>query len=121
MPNNPNRLSKFWQELKRRKVIYFLIAYVAACYAIIEFSDITSDTFSIPENTVKLLYVIAAIGLPLVIILPWVIYRKQKDDDEDELSLKYMEEGRAMETEKAVEYALDFQMMCKKFTTFNYI
>jgi len=88
MATTPNKLSQFWQELKRRKVIYFLIGYVAACYAIIEFSDITSDTFTIPENTVKLLYVLAAIGLPLVIILPWFIYRKQKDDDRDELTLE---------------------------------
>ena len=68
--------------------MYFLIGYVAACFAIIEFFQITSETFSIPENTLKLLYVLAAIGLPLVIILPWFIYRKQKDNDEDELTLE---------------------------------
>ena len=84
----PNRLSQFWQELKRRKVLPFLIGYVAACFAIIEFSTITSDTFSIPENTVKLIYIIATIGLPVVIILPWFINRKKPEAINDELDAK---------------------------------
>jgi len=75
-----NKLSQFWQELKRRKVLAFLIGYVAACFAIIEFFDITSDNFTIPGNTIKLLYILAAIGIPLVIILPWFINRKHKQD-----------------------------------------
>ena len=84
----PNKLSQFWQELKRRKVLPFLIGYVAACFAIIEFSSITSDTFSIPENTVKLIYIIAAIGLPVVILLPWLINRKKPEAISDELDAK---------------------------------
>ena len=76
MPNSPNRLSRFWQELRRRKVLPFLIGYVAACLAIIEFFDITQDNFSIPYNTLKLIYLLAAIGLPIVIILPWIINRR---------------------------------------------
>ena len=86
MPDSPNKLSQFWQELKRRKVLYFLIGYVATCFAIIEFSTITSDTFTIPDNSVKLIYIIATIGLPVVIILPWFIYRKQDDVDKDDLA-----------------------------------
>jgi non-specific serine/threonine protein kinase len=85
MPTNPNKLSQFWQELKRRKVLPFLIGYMAACFAIIEFSSITSDTFSIPENTVKLIYIIAAIGLPVVILLPWYINRKKPKAVSDDL------------------------------------
>ena len=88
MPDNQNRISQFWQELKRRKVLPFLIAYVAACFAIIEFSTITSDTFSIPDNSVKLIYIIAIISLPVVIILPWFIYRKKPEAISDELDAK---------------------------------
>ena len=79
MAQSTNKLSQFWQELKRRKVLYFLIGYVAACFAIIEFFQITSETFSIPENTLKLLYILAAVGLPVVIILPWFINKKKQD------------------------------------------
>ena len=84
----PNKLSQFWQELVRRKVIYFLIGYVAACIAIIGFILDSSDTFSIPDNTIILLYILAAIGLPIVIILPWVIYRKQKETDVNDQALE---------------------------------
>ena len=37
MPQLSNKLSQFWKEVKRRRILPFLIAYVAACFAIIEF------------------------------------------------------------------------------------
>ena len=88
MPENANDPLSFWQELKRRKVLPFLIAYIAACFAIIEFFDITSNRFAIPDGTFTLLYILAAIGVPLVIILPWFIYRKQKDHYVEDLTLE---------------------------------
>jgi len=80
MPNNPNRLSRFWQELRRRKVLPFLIGYIAACFAIIEFVRGASETFSVSESTIELLYILAAICLPVVIILPWFINRKKTEE-----------------------------------------
>jgi len=88
MPNNPNRLSRFWQELKRRKVLYFLFGYLTACVAIIELSSNASETFSISKETVKLLYLIAAIGIPIVIILPWFINRRRQELSPEELMLQ---------------------------------
>jgi len=82
--SQPSKLTRFWQELKRRKVITILIAYLATCFAVIEFVDITSSRFAIPDGTVKLLYLIAAIGFPLVIILPWFINRKKEEISRDE-------------------------------------
>ena len=79
-----NKLARFWQELKRRKVIYFLIGYVAACFAIIEFFENTSDRFGISDKTVSLLYILASIGLPLAIIIPLIIYRKERIDQAPE-------------------------------------
>ena len=90
MPTNPNKLSKFWQELKRRKVLYFLIGYVAACFAIIEFFLNASETFSLPEKTIRLLYLLSAIGIPVVILLPWYINRKKavtRTDESGEIEL----------------------------------
>ena len=79
MTQETNRLTRFWRELKRRKVLPFFIGYIAACFAIIEFFDITSDRFTIPDNTFNLLYILAAIGLPVVIVLPWFINRKKQE------------------------------------------
>jgi TolB-like protein len=73
----PNKLSQFWQELKRRKVLYFLIGYMAACVTIIEFFLNASETFNLPEKTIRLLYLLSAFGIPVVILLPWYINRKK--------------------------------------------
>jgi len=88
MSNRSDRLSRFWDELKRRKVIPILIAYLAASFAIIEFADITSSKFSIPDSTFNLLYLLAAIGLPLAVILPWYINRKTKETITENLTSK---------------------------------
>jgi predicted ATPase len=88
MTANPNRLSRFWQELRIRKVIPIFIAYLATSYAIIEFLDITSNRFSIPDNTFKLLYILAAIGLPLAVVLPWFINRKGEDWSPEDMVLQ---------------------------------
>jgi len=77
MRGSPSKLTQFWQELVRRKVIYFLIGYIAGCFAIIEFFTNTSERFTIPDSIIDLLYILAAIGLPGVIILPWYINRKK--------------------------------------------
>jgi hypothetical protein len=83
----PNKLSRFWQELKRRKVLPFVIGYIATCFAIIEFVLNASEIFSVPDSTIELLYILAAICLPVVIILPWFINRKRQELSPEELML----------------------------------
>ena len=75
---NQNKLNRFWQELKRRKVIAFIVAYFTFCIAVLPFIDGASKRLSISDKTVTLLYIIAAVGIPLAIILPWFIYRKNE-------------------------------------------
>jgi len=79
MSNRSGGLSRFWEEIKRRKVIPILIAYLAASFAIIEFTDITSSKFVIPDRTFNLLYILAVMGLPLSVILPWYFNRKKQE------------------------------------------
>jgi hypothetical protein len=86
MANSPNKLSRFWQELKRRKVLPFVIGYIAASIAIISFLLDSSDIFSVPEDTIRLLYLLAVIGIPIVIILPWFINRKKTIGENEEVS-----------------------------------
>jgi predicted ATPase len=88
MPNNPNRYFRFWDELKRRKVLPFLIAYIAACIAILGFLLDSADIFSVPEKTLKLLYILSAICIPVVILLPWFINRKRQELSPEELMLQ---------------------------------
>jgi len=84
----PNKLSQFWQDLRRRKVLPFVIGYVAACFAIIEFFLNASETFSVPEKTIRLLYLLSAIGIPVVILLPWVINRKKTEESDQDQALQ---------------------------------
>lgn len=42
MPDSPNKLSLFWQELKRRKVVRVITVYAAAAFVILELTDIVS-------------------------------------------------------------------------------
>ena len=64
------------------------IAYLAACFAVIEFLDISSNRFAISDSTFNLLYILAAIGLPLAVILPWYINSKKQEITPDVSSLK---------------------------------
>jgi len=34
MPGSPNKLSQFWQELKRRKVIHVITVYASAAFVL---------------------------------------------------------------------------------------
>ena len=78
------KITWFWKELKRRKVITVLIAYLAGCLAVIEFVDITANRFNIPNGTVKILYLIAIIGLPFAIAFPWFMNRKKEEEIQEE-------------------------------------
>jgi TolB-like protein len=88
MSANPNKLSKFWQEFRRRKVLPFLIAYIAGCFAITEFFTNFSERYSIPDTTIDLIYILAAAGLPIVVVLSWFINRKKPEAISDELEAK---------------------------------
>jgi non-specific serine/threonine protein kinase len=83
-----NKISQLWQELRRRKVVPIFIAYLATSLAVIEFLDISSNRFAISDNTFNLLYILAAIGLPLAVILPWYINSKKQEITPDVSSLK---------------------------------
>jgi predicted ATPase len=88
MPNNNPRLSRFWQELRQRKVLPFVIGYIAACFAILTFLLDSAEIFTVPKNTLKLLYIIAALCLPVVIILPWFINRKRQELSPEDMMLQ---------------------------------
>ena len=71
MPQPTNKLTQFWQELKRRKVIRVIIVYAAAGFAIIEFVDIVTEPLNLPEWALTLVIVLVTIGFPLAVILAW--------------------------------------------------
>ncbi|TFH22802.1 MAG: hypothetical protein E4H10_13135, partial [Bacteroidia bacterium] len=72
MASNPNKLSQFWQELKRRRVVHVAIVYATAAIVIIDLVNNVTGPLRLPEWTPTLIIVILAIGFPLAIIFSWI-------------------------------------------------
>ena len=72
MSQPTNKLSQFWQELKRRRVIHVIVVYATAAFVIIELVNNVYETLNLPEWTPALTLIILAIGFPLAIMFSWI-------------------------------------------------
>jgi len=72
MPNRPRRLSRFWRELKRRKVVQVIIAYATVAFVIIELVNNITEPLGLPGWTDTMVIVLLVIGFPFVVILSWI-------------------------------------------------
>ena len=45
----PNKLSQFWRELRRRRVVHVIIVYSTAAFVIIELVNNVYETLSLPD------------------------------------------------------------------------
>ena len=72
MPQGPNKLSRFWQELKRRRVIHLITVYATAAFVIIELVNNLAEPLNLPASLPTIVIIILAIGFPLAIILSWL-------------------------------------------------
>jgi len=88
----PNKISQFWQELKRRKVIQVIIVYASAALVIIELINNIAQPLRLPEWTPTFVIVLLSIGFPLAIIFSWIY---------DISSKGITKTGKAMEVDQA--------------------
>ena len=65
MPTNPNKLSQFWQELKRRRVVHVILVYTTAAFVIIELVNNVYETLNLPDWTPALTLIITANEIPI--------------------------------------------------------
>jgi hypothetical protein len=72
MLKNPSKISLFWQELKRRKVIKAVAMYAATAFIIMEAGDIMLTRLGLPDWTVTFLIVLLIVGFPITLILSWI-------------------------------------------------
>jgi len=72
MPPSQNKISQFWQELKRRKVIKVIAMYAGAAYVLIELAGNVVAPLNLPDWTPRLVILIALIGFPITVILSWI-------------------------------------------------
>ena len=68
----PNRLSRFWQELKRRNVIRVVTVYAGAAFVVLELVDMIREPFELPNWSFKLVVAVLAAGLIVAVILSWI-------------------------------------------------
>jgi tetratricopeptide (TPR) repeat protein len=72
MSESPNKLIKFWQELKRRKVFGVVTTYAATAYITIEVANNLAIPLHLPDWFITLILIILIIGLPIVVIMSWI-------------------------------------------------
>ena len=72
MAGQQNKLSRFWQELKRRRVIHVITLYASATFVIIELINNLTEPLTLPTSLTTILIIILTVGFPLAIILSWL-------------------------------------------------
>jgi tetratricopeptide (TPR) repeat protein len=72
MSESPNKLIKFWQELKRRKTGKVIVAYAATAFILLQLSDILTPALLLPAWTTRLITLILIIGFPVAVIFSWI-------------------------------------------------
>ncbi len=72
MPDRPNRLSQFWQELKRRRVHRMLAIYAGSAYVIFEASTLIFPRWGLPDWTIDLVLYLLILGAIITFVVSWV-------------------------------------------------
>jgi adenylate cyclase len=68
----PNKLSQFWQELKRRKVLRSLAIYAGTAFIILEASSIIFPLWDFPEWSINLVLWLLILGAFINVIIAWI-------------------------------------------------
>ncbi len=67
-----NKLSQFWHELKRRRVIKATTMYAATAFIIMEAADIMLPRLGLPDWTVTMIIILLIVGMPVTVFLSWI-------------------------------------------------
>jgi adenylate cyclase len=71
-PDRPPGLVRFYHELKRRRVLGAVAAYVVLGALIIELSSFIFEALLLPDWSTRLVTVLMILGFPVVVVLAWV-------------------------------------------------
>ncbi len=64
-----------WHELKRRDVVRTGLAYAALAWLLIEVASVMAGIFDLPTWVLRVIVILAVIGLPITVALSWAIQR----------------------------------------------
>ncbi len=92
MPQRPNKLSQFWQELKRRRVVHVITVYASAAFVIIELINNLTEVLNLPPNLLTIVVIVLAVGFPLAIVFSW-LYDLTSEGIEKTKPIEELKEG----------------------------
>ena len=98
MSSKPSKLSQFWEELKRRKVIYVITVYASAAFVIIELVNNVFEPLNLPDRTPTYAIIILAIGFPIAIILSWIFDLTSKGVEKTKPLIESQQAGKSVTT-----------------------
>ena len=73
MSEEQSRSAKLWEEIKRRKVVRVVAAYLIVGWLLIQIADVTLEPLQLPEWADTLVIWLVALGFPIAVILAWVL------------------------------------------------
>jgi hypothetical protein len=65
-------MKDFIEQLRRRKLIRSVIAYIVVAWLVIQIAETTFEPMGLPEVATKLVIMLAVLGLPVVAVMSWV-------------------------------------------------
>jgi TolB-like protein/cytochrome c-type biogenesis protein CcmH/NrfG len=72
MATTPNKFARFWQELKRRKVLRSLAIYAGSAFIILEASSIIFPLWNFPAWSINLVLWLLILGAFINVIIAWI-------------------------------------------------
>ncbi|MBL7111211.1 MAG: hypothetical protein ISS19_04645 [Bacteroidales bacterium] len=72
MSDSQGKLTQFWNELKRRKVVRVIAVYAAAAFVILELVSIIAEPLKLPDWTLAFIIVLLCVGFIIAVILSWI-------------------------------------------------
>ena len=72
MSDSPNKLSQFWSELKRRKVLRSLAIYAGTAFIILEACNMLFPRWDLPDWTIDLVFWLLVLGAFINVIIAWI-------------------------------------------------
>lgn len=97
----PGTLSRFWSELKRRKVIKAATMYAATAFIIMEAGEIMLPRLGLPDWTVTFLVVLLIAGFPISLIFSWIFdFTPKGIEKTDSIEADLTNEEKSQKTQK---------------------
>lgn len=92
--------TRFYRELKRRKVIRVVLVYPVVAWVVVEIASVMFPGLLLPEWTVRLVIGMAILGYPIALVLAWAVQLTPDGLKLDSAESEALEDNTASETAK---------------------